>query len=105
MSSSCCSKGFSWPYLIIPSTLVLSVGILVKENHATEADYKQVFLLNNSKCKRYFHNCLKLAKLTWTGSKNKLYRQCNRHFEISQAFVLWHFPLLEISVHYQCTCI
>jgi hypothetical protein len=31
--------------LIIPSTLVLSAGILVKENHATEADYKQALLL------------------------------------------------------------
>ncbi|KAJ6832378.1 60S ribosomal protein L24 [Iris pallida] len=26
----------------------------------------QVFLFSNSKCKRYFHNCLKPAELTWT---------------------------------------
>ncbi|RLN13185.1 putative 60S ribosomal protein L24 [Panicum miliaceum] len=38
---------------------------------ATIIAHAHVFLLNNSKCKRYFHNCLKLAKLTWTGMYRK----------------------------------
>jgi hypothetical protein len=41
MSCSCCSKG-ALGLLSIPSALVLSAGILLKENHVSEFDYKQV---------------------------------------------------------------
>jgi hypothetical protein len=46
MSCSCCSKG-ALGLLSIPSALVLSAGILLKENHVSEFDYKQVRLLTN----------------------------------------------------------
>jgi hypothetical protein len=50
MSCSCCPKG-ALGLLSIPSALVLSAGILLKENRAAECDYKQVrltFLLASS---------------------------------------------------------
>ncbi|KAG2618501.1 hypothetical protein PVAP13_3NG079628 [Panicum virgatum] len=35
----------------------------------------QVFLFANSKCKRYFHNRLKPAKLTWTAMYRKQHKK------------------------------
>ena len=35
----------------------------------------QVFLFSNSKCKRYFHNRLKPAKLTWTAMYRKQHKK------------------------------
>ncbi|KAF7068630.1 hypothetical protein CFC21_074366 [Triticum aestivum] len=35
----------------------------------------QVFLFSNSKCKRYFHNHLKPAKLTWTARFRKQHKK------------------------------
>jgi hypothetical protein len=35
----------------------------------------QVFLFANSKCKRYFHNRLKPAKLSWTAMYRKQHKK------------------------------
>ncbi|CAL9163523.1 unnamed protein product [Musa hybrid cultivar] len=41
----------------------------------TQEDGSQVFLLADSKCKRYFHNRLKPAKLTWTAMDRKQHKK------------------------------
>ena len=58
----------------------------------------QVFLFANSKCKRYFHNRLKPAKLTWTAMYRKQHKKVfNLSCILLCLYMLWSIFLICIQ--------